>query len=202
LEKHFLNEHISKQHYLNDIVLISFKQNIPSNDLSIKDYFNKNKNLNPDITKDFRFEKIVKRNWLRTHRHVRNIEVRKVKIIEETDNLKNFGKDKVLGIWDLPTMSVTIALSLKKESFDRIGGFNLQFNGWGMEDTFLGACLIADGNYIIPCFSTGVFHIEHSFRSGSQKKRISEFNRNVLVYLDLINKPLNQIFKNINLRRK
>ena len=187
---------------MNDIVLISFKQNIPSNDLSIKDYFNKNKNLNPDITKDFRFEKIVKRNWLRTHRHVRNIEVRKVKIIEETDNLKNFGKDKVLGIWDLPTMSVTIALSLKKESFDRIGGFNLQFNGWGMEDTFLGACLIADGNYIIPCFSTGVFHIEHSFRSGSQKKRISEFNRNVLVYLDLINKPLNQIFKNINLRRK
>ena len=129
------------------------------------------------------------------HRHVRNIEVRKVQILKETNDLKKFGKNKVLGVWDLPATVVTVALSLKKEYFDKIGGFNLQFQGWGMEDTFLGACLIAASNYIIPCYSSGVFHIEHGFRSGSKLKQISEFNRNVLVYLDLINKPLNQIFK-------
>ena len=67
-----------------------------------------------------------------------------------------------------------------------------------MEDTFLGACLIAQGNYIVPCFSTGVYHIEHKPRSGSLNKQRFEFNRNVLVYLDLINKPLNKIFKDLS----
>ena len=129
------------------------------------------------------------------HRHVRNVEIRKVNLLEETNNFKNFGEDMVLGVWDLPSMIVTNAMSIKRESFEKIGGFNLQFKGWGMEDTFLGACLIANNNYIVPCFSTGVFHIEHAFRSGSRQKRIIEFNRNVLVYLDLINKTSCEIFK-------
>lgn len=103
----------------------------------------------------------------------------------------------MLGVWDLPSMVVTNALSIKKLSFEQIGGLNLQFKGWGMEDTFLGACLIAQGNYIIPCFSTGIYHIEHKPRSGSIKKQITEFNRNVLVYLDLVNRPLNHVFKNL-----
>ncbi len=64
-----------------------------------------------------------------------------------------------------------------------------------MEDTFLGACLIANNNYIIPCFSTGVFHVNHTIRSKSKKNKISEFNRNVLLYLDLINKPISEVFR-------
>lgn len=189
LEEYFLNEHIARHHYLDNVAVLGFKENI-----SIE----KNKiTKKPDITKDFRFEKIVKRSWLRMHRHVRNIEIRKVKIVEETDNLKTFGKDKVLGVWDLPSMVVTNSLSIKKSSFEQIGGLNLQFKGWGMEDTFLGACLIAQGNYIIPCFSTGIYHIEHKPRSGNVKKQITEFNRNVLVYLDLVNRPLNHVLKNL-----
>lgn len=192
LEEHFLNEHICRHHYLDKLVLLSFKENMPMPKNHIK-FFLKNKK--PNITKDFRFEKKVKKSWLRMHRHVRNIEIRKVKLLEETNNFKSFGKDKVLGVWDLPSMVVTNALSIKKADFEKIGGLNLQFKGWGMEDTFLGSCLIAQGNYIVPCFSTGVYHIEHKPRSGSLNKQIAEFNRNVLVYLDLINKPLNKIFK-------
>lgn len=201
LESHFLNEHIARHHFLENIVLVSFKQNIEKTDSLVKNYRIGKKNIKPDITRDFRFEKTIKKSWLRMHRHVRNIEVRKVRILKETDNFKCFGKDRIVGVWDLPSMVVANALSLKKESFDNIGGFNLQFRGWGMEDTFLGACLIADGNYIVPCFSTAVFHIEHPFRSGSQLKRISEFNRNVLVYLELIHKPLSSIFKFKSLKR-
>ena len=192
LEENFLNEHICRHHYLDKLVLLSFKENTPM----LRNYTNfPFKNKKPNITKDFRFEKKVKKSWLRMHRHVRNIEIRKVKLLEETNNFKNFGKDKVLGVWDLPSMVVTNALSIKKIDFEKIGGLNLQFKGWGMEDTFLGACLIAQGNYIVPCFSTGVYHLEHKPRSGSTNKQIAEFNRNVLVYLDLINKPLNKIFK-------
>lgn len=192
LEEHFLNEHICRHHYLDNLTLLSFKENVsmPKNHINL---LFKNKKL--DITKDFRFKKTVKKSWLRMHRHVRNIEIRRVRILEETNNFKVFGKDKVLGVWDLPSMVVTNALSIKKTDFEKIGGLNLQFKGWGMEDTFLGACLIAQGNYIVPCFSTGVYHIEHQPRSGSVNKQIVEFNRNVLVYLDLINRPLNKIFK-------
>lgn len=196
LDRYFLNEHIIRHKYLNSIALVSFKQNISIKDKIVKNYFFRSEHVDkPDIRNDFRFEKIVKNSWLRMHRHVRNLEVRTVKLLSETDNFKNFGYDKILGVWDLPSMVVTNALSIKKDSFDRIGGFNLQFNGWGMEDTFLGACLIADNNYIVPCFSTGIFHIKHSARSGSFKKQIFEFNSNVVVYLDLIHRSTDKIFK-------
>ncbi len=39
LEKHFLNEHIKRQHYLDNIVLVSFKQNISIQDPIFKKYF-------------------------------------------------------------------------------------------------------------------------------------------------------------------
>ena len=194
LERHFINEHVKRHRYLDNIVLVSFKQNIE--ELVYKQNKRVKSQLNVDITKDFRFEKTVKKDWLRMHRHVRNVELRTVKILEETNNFKDFGYNKVVGVWDLPTMVVTNAVSLKRTSFELIGGFNLQFRGWGMEDTFLGACLVATGHYIIPCFSTGILHIEHSARSGSDKKKIREFNQNVLVYLDLINRPAREILKN------
>jgi len=194
LGEHFLNEHIKKHHYLDNIVLVSFKENILPDDTRIKNYYQSSKNLKINIKNDFRFEKKVKQEWLRMHRHVRNVEVRNVKLLEETDNFKKFGNDLVFGVWDLPSMVVTNAVSIKREAFKKIGGFNLQFKGWGMEDTFLGACLIASGNYVIPCFSTGIVHIEHAIRSGSQKKQMQEFNKNVLVYLDLINKRAKQVF--------
>jgi len=186
LEKNFLNEHMMRHEYLENIALVSFKENITIFNNSIL-------NTRPNIKKDFRFEKNVQQEWLKMHRHIRTIEVRKVNIMKETNNFKSFGKDRVVGVWDLPSMVVTNALSIKKKSFDLIGGFNLQFKGWGMEDTYLGACLIATDNYIIPCLSTGVFHIEHPPRSGSVKKKIIEFNSNVLLYLSLINRPIKEI---------
>lgn len=196
LDRYFLNEHIARHKYLANIAVVSFKQNISCEDKVIKNYLSRPENIaRPDITNDFRFRKTVQKSWLRMHRHVRNIEIRTVKILSESDNFKSFGRDKVLGVWDLPSMTITNALSIKKASFERIGGFNLQFNGWGMEDTFLGACLIADNNYIIPCFSTGIFHIEHPSRSGSLKKQIFEFNSNVVVYLDLLHRSVDKIFK-------
>jgi len=192
LENNFIREHAIRHTYLDKITLVSFKENIYLSDKRLLQRIFK-----PDITNDFRFKKEVKPEWLRMHRHVRNIEVRKVELLKETNNFKDFGQDKVLGVWDLPSMFVTNAVSIRKRDFEAVGGFNLQFRGWGMEDTFLGACLIALGCFIIPVFSTGIFHIKHSPRSRSNKNLIKEFNRNVLVYLDLIHQPISSIFKKI-----
>ena len=94
----------------------------------------------------------------------------------------------VLGVWDLPSMSVTNALSVKKSHIDQIGGFSNIFSGWGMEDTFLGASLLAQNLYLIPILSSGIYHIEHSPRSGSEQEKIQQFSKNVTIYLSLINK--------------
>ena len=181
---------------LEKIVLVTFKENIKRDDPRLHSQNFWKELPMPNITKDFRFKKEVKEEWLRIHRHVRPLEVRNTEIIRETNNFKTFGKNKVVGVWDLPSMVITNAVSMKKKEFKEIGGFNLQFKGWGMEDTFLGACLIGRGNFIIPCFSTGIYHIEHEPRSGSKEKMMKEFQRNVLVYLDLINRPASQVYKN------
>jgi len=193
LENNFIKEHAIRHSCLDSIALVSFKENIKISDPRLSE-----NTLKPKIDGDFRFKKVVKPEWLRMHRHVRKVDVRTVELLKETDNFKNFGQDKVLGVWDLPSVFVTNAVSIKKKDFENIGGFNLQFKGWGMEDTFLGACLIALDCFIIPVFSTGIFHIEHASRSGSDRKLIKEFNRNVLVYLDLIHQPICSIFKKIN----
>ncbi len=189
LENNFIREHAIRHTYLDGASFISFKENIQLSDKRLL-----SRVFKPDITNDFRFGKEVKPQWLNMHR-VRNTEIRKVELLKETNNFKNFGQNKILGVWDLPSMFVTNAVSVKKKDFDAIGGFNLQFRGWGMEDTYLGACLIALDCFIIPVFSTGAFHIKHANRSGSDKNLAKEFNRNILVYLDLIHQPISSVFK-------
>ncbi|MEX0587415.1 MAG: glycosyltransferase [Patescibacteria group bacterium] len=191
VDSNFIREHVVRQELLENAVVVSFKENVNSKDHRISG----ETIPKPDINKDFRFEKEVKGSWLRMHRHVRHVEIRKVRILDETDNFKEFGGGRVVGVWDLPSMVVSNAISMRSSEFRAVGGFNLQFEGWGMEDTFLGACLIARGNYVIPCLSTGVYHIEHPPRSGSKLKRLQEFNKNVLVYLDLIHRPLRAVVK-------
>lgn len=189
LKNNFIREHAIRHICLNEAAFISFKENIQLSDKRLLGCVFK-----PDITNDFRFGKEVKPQWLSMHR-IQNAEIRRVELLKETNNLKNFGQNKVLGVWDLPSMFVTNVVSIKKKDFDAVGGFNLQFRGWGMEDTYLGACLIALGCFIIPVFSTGAFHIKHVARSSSNKNLMKEFNRNVLVYLDLIHQPISSIFK-------
>lgn len=184
LDAYFVNDHIQRHSCIPNAFFISFKENITKEkafELLAADQI-----PTPDVKKDFRFEKEVKPDWLRIHRHVQNIEVRKVKIIEETDFLKNFGQDTVKGVWDLPSMSITNAISIKKDHIVKVGGFSPEFRGWGMEDTYIGSKLIAQGNYLIPIISTGIYHIDHPPRSGSDEQKMKEFNRNVMTYLSLI----------------
>lgn len=189
LRDNFIKEHAIRNQILNNACFIGFREHIsPDTDNLLE--FAKKGNI-PAITKDVRFSRFFTKDWKRQHRACSSDKSREIKIIEETDNFKNFGEDQVLGAWDLPSMVQTFSLSLRRSTFIKAGGFNLEFSGWGMEDTYFGACLIAIGTFIIPVLSTGVFHIEHSSRSGSDEKKQLEFNRNVKIYDNLINKIIN-----------
>jgi hypothetical protein len=76
---------------------------------------------------------------------------------------------------------------IKKSFLQKVNGFGNEFNGWGLEDTFFGAKVISSGNFIIPLLSTGVYHINHPPRSGSEENKQKEYDENLSKYKELIN---------------
>ncbi len=196
LEKHFVRESVLRCEALHDSVFLSFKENVYIDSSKIFNFIEHADR--PNIEKDFRFSKAITPQWKRIHRLNTPIETRTVRLMKESNNLKDFGNGNVLGVWDLPSIALTCSITMKKKTFLNTGGFNLAFEGWGMEDTFLGACLIANGNYIIPVYSTGVFHIKHDYRSGNEVNQINEFNKNVNIYNKLIKKTLKEISSDLH----
>lgn len=197
LEKNLIREHAFRSESMNSCVFVSFRENVY---LDVEEVLGIiSNNVKPNIKKDFRFEKEVSPAWKRVHKLNQSIETRIVRLVEETNNFKNFGNGKVLGVWDIPSVALSCSISMRKSEFLKVGGFALKFKGWGMEDTFFGACMIANGNFIVPIFSTGIYHIKHPERSGSPELQLNEFNRNVEVYNQLIQRKLNVIIKNINI---
>jgi hypothetical protein len=81
-------------------------------------------------------------------------------------------------------------MSIRKSVFESLGGFSSKFKGWGFEDTYFGACAIANGNFVIPVLNTGVYHINHPPRSGSEKKKQEELVSNLNIYKNLINQNI------------
>lgn len=197
LEKNLIREHAFRSESMNSCIFVSFRENVY---LDVQEVLGILSNgVKPNIKKDFRFEKEVSPAWKRVHKLNQPIETRIVRLVEETNNFKNFGNGKILSVWDLPSVALTCSISMRKSEFLKVGGFALKFKGWGMEDTFFGACMIANGNFIVPIFSTGIYHIKHPERSGSPELQLNEFNRNVEVYNQLIQRKLNVIIKNINI---
>ena len=185
IENNYIKETLVRHQYLDNIVLVGLKQNIIFNiNQDIADLVCKK----PDFENDFRYNHFCKKDWDGLYPVT---DERLMSCIEETNKFKDFGFGKVLGPYDLPCMVVTNNVSLKKKYFDMVGGFNNHFSKvWGYEDTFLGACLIATGNFVLPLLSTGAYHLvtESEHESGVKAEKKSQLTRNFLVYKDLINK--------------
>lgn len=109
------------------------------------------------------------------------------KILEETNNFKNFGFGKTIGFWNLASMVISHGLCLKRKQAVKIGGFPEQgFSGWGAQDIAFGAKLIGEGNFIIPVLNNTYFHINHERYSGSRKKEMVELKENLKSYFKLL----------------
>ena len=189
LERNYLKETIIRHQFLDKIVLVGFKENIELNDS--KTIGDNHKLLRkPVVDNDFRFNKVITKDWVGLH-PVGTL--RTVNCIKETDSFKNFGYGRTVGPFDLPCMVVSHNMSVKHNEFFKAGGFEKKLSlNWGFEDTYLGAKLIARGNYVIPLLSTGVFHIEHASeeKTNVKKDKYREMNHNFKIYKELINREL------------
>lgn len=108
-------------------------------------------------------------------------------ILGDTDNLKLFGNGREINGYDLSSSVISHNFSINKKLFYDSGKFNVEFHGWGLEDTFFGACAISQGAFIVPILSAGVYHIKHKPTSINQSEELRE---NIKKYQELINKEL------------
>lgn len=187
LPSNYILEHVLRNQLIPNAIFVSFKENVSTDDEKIS-YESISKGiLPPNVTNDSRIKKAVSDD-LPSLYDISGEMV--VEILSQTNSFKDFGRGRNIGIYDLPSMVVGHNMTCKKENITKINGFSNQFTGWGMEDTYFGARMIANGNFVIPILSTGVYHIDHAPRSGSQTKKYHELKRNLKRYNELLDKPL------------
>ncbi len=185
LSKNYLLEHCVRNQIIPNSIFVSLKRNIDENDAEVSLGKIKNGISVPDFFDDSRIKKTIKQDQVGIYKQS---EDQLVEILQETNYFRDFGYGRKIGFYDLPTMVVGHNMSMRRHTFDVIGGFSQEFKGWGLEDTFFGAKAVSKGNYIIPVISTGVYHINHLPRSGSAEKKQEEFEQNIDKYKRLISK--------------
>ncbi len=84
----------------------------------------------------------------------------RVPVLDRTDDLRDLGHGRWIYDLDLPRTVDAKLLSLRRREFIEVGGFAPEFGaGWGYEDTFLGATLIAAGLKVAPLRRSVGFHL-------------------------------------------
>ncbi|PJA41475.1 hypothetical protein CO178_00050 [candidate division WWE3 bacterium CG_4_9_14_3_um_filter_34_6] len=183
LSKNYIKEHVIRSSMIPNAIFISFKENIEKNsELNSIDRIKKG--VDASLSCDD----------LRVNRHIEKGKVGVVKaeksidteILADTNYFKDLGYGRRIGVLDLPSMVIGHNFSTRKKILEEIGGFSNYFKGWGMEDSYFGAKAIANGNFIIPVIATGVYHINHVPRSGSEEKKQKELRKNLKIYKSLI----------------
>lgn len=96
-------------------------------------------------------------------------EDRSVELLNDTNYFKSFGFVKY-GYNGLAE-SLGHNISTRQKVVKSVQGFSKEFVGWGMEDSYFGAKVIASGNFIIPVLSSAVYHIGYGPRGGDLEKK-------------------------------
>lgn len=185
LSKNYLIEHSSRLRFYPEAVFVSMKKNIErDSEINNLEYIRRGLDV-PSKYDDKRIERVSTKgqSW------INKIDLDGVyEILSDTNVFKDFGYGRTVNGYDLPSMVVGHNISLKKDLFIKSGGFSDRFIGWGLEDTYFGARLIAGGCFVIPVLECGVYHLNHPPRSGSIEQQEKEYIENLKTYDRLINK--------------
>jgi glycosyltransferase involved in cell wall biosynthesis len=184
---YYLLDHIARNNIVNNAVFISFKENVTSDGPQVSDDAIRTGLSRPSYKRDLRIIKEVGPDSIGNYKVTRR-EV--VEILEETNYFKAFDGSRVFGVFDLSTMVVGHNFSLRRSVVLEINPFNKELKGWGMEDVYLGLRIILKGNFVIPVLSSGVYHLDHPPRSGSEEKKRAEKIRNT----EVLDQILNSVF--------
>lgn len=196
IPKDFLATHLLRHEFSNKCIIVGFRHNI-----NLKDLFLRLNNLKqriirlPNYKNDFRYKKFIPSEWKNIYKDLPADNFNKTCCpLKESNYFKNFGKGKIFGVWELPFMFLTSNASISRREIIKVGGFDMHFKGWGLEDVHLAAKLITNGLYLIPNLHATVYHLIKKNSEKQKKEKIREYKRNLEFYNKLKNKKLN-LFK-------
>lgn len=111
--------------------------------------------------------------------------------LEHTRDFRDLGHGHIYYDWDLPRMVVTALLAAPRTAVLDVGGFDAEFGriGWGMEDTFLGASLIAAGLLIVPVRQAVGFHLDPPDAAEQWQHKLSTWPDILAHYRALLAQP-------------
>ena len=190
--KDFLATHLLRHEFFDKCIVVGFRHNINLENLIPRlDNLKQKIIRSPNNKKDFRYKKFIPNEWKKIYKDIPFMNFNKTYYpLKESDYFKKFGKSKIVGVWDLPFMFLCCNSSVSRKYVLEVGGFDMRFNGWGMEDVNLGAKLIAKGLYLIPNLHATVYHLIKEIPTEGKRKKIEEFKRNFKLYEKLKNENL------------
>jgi glycosyltransferase involved in cell wall biosynthesis len=110
--------------------------------------------------------------------------------LDATDDLRLLGNGRWFYDWDLPRMVVTAMLSVRRDAVAAVGGFEPSFGqGWGCDDTFLGARLISAGHKVVPLRHAVGFHIDPPDAAAAWQAKLRLWPGNIARYWRLLDQP-------------
>lgn len=111
--------------------------------------------------------------------------------LDDTHDFVDLGYGQLYVDWDLPRMVVTALVAVPRDTVVDIGGFDPEFGriGWGMEDTYLGACLIAAGLLVIPLRQAVGFHLDPPDAEQQWQRKLATWSDTLARYWDLMQRP-------------
>ena len=109
-----------------------------------------------------------------------------ISVLDDTDYFKELSFGSQVEIYNISTVVAGHNMAVNRSLITNDKPFNPRFKGWGMEDAYFSAKLIADGCYVIPVLSSCVYHINHPPRSGSNKQKNKEALTNYKLYNELL----------------
>jgi glycosyltransferase involved in cell wall biosynthesis len=181
-----LAEHAARAH--SNAVLLGFRHNVPHDD-ERREAAIRGDAL-PSLGADHRV------NWYAQPGRLlyTNSEVKKfvrARPLDDTDDLRQLGRGATYYDWDLPRMVVTAMVSAPRRAVLDAGGFHPEFGaGWGVEDTHLGAKLIASGLKVVPLRRAVGFHLDPPDAVAQWRAKLQLWRRNIALYRRLLSEPL------------
>ncbi|MDF5759035.1 glycosyltransferase [Spongiactinospora sp. TRM90649] len=111
--------------------------------------------------------------------------------LDHTHDLLDLGFGRTYYDWDLPRMVVTALLAVPRHALFEVGGFAPEFGalGWGMEDTHLGAKLIAAGLLVIPVRQAVGFHLNPPDAAALWQAKLASWPATLRHYRSLLAAP-------------
>lgn len=171
LEAGFLAEHMLRHAKVaQPIALLGFKENISWNDYICQRGPILDGARIPEFGKDLKWFHVLSRDeagrsgfrYGRKHYSARD----GISYMKISNNFKHLSGKTKIGNRTLPSFFQTNIVSVPRQEVIAVGGFERAFGlRWGLEDSYLGALLFANGIKLVPCPSSCAFNIESGMES-------------------------------------